>query len=203
MSIGVGDILRVVAILTWLDGDIMQNVFNAVISGSGGPYDEDDIVDDAIEWCSDMYDAFLAQISDELDGAEVRVYEYDSGDDDWDEIGSDVWVWNPASADEQLPRGVSLLLNMKTSNADVNGKKYLGGHTEASVTDGLFTAGEVSRGATFGATWATGFVGGTSGADWVPGVWSPKNTNFFAATGTIIIPTIPAYQRRRKQGVGI
>lgn len=203
MSIQVGDILRIVAVLQWLDGDIMQNVYNAVISGSGGPYDEDDIVADALDWVETMYANLVARDSDDMDGSEVRVYEYDAGDDDWDEIGSDAWVYNPTGTSEQLPRGVARLVNFKTSDADVSGKKYLGGGVEDAAASGLWSAGEITALGNYAGDVVTPFAGATSGADWVPGVWSPTGTVFVVYTGAVIIPTIPAYQRRRKQGVGI
>jgi len=203
MSIQVGDVLRVVAILAWLDGDVAQNVFNAVIGGSGGPYDDDDIVADAKAWVNVMFANFSASMSDEIDGSEVRVYVYDSADDDWDEVGSDSWTFNPASANDQLPRGVAALINARTLDPDVSGKKYVMGMTEGAVDNGLINSGEIGRLILFGEDWTTAFTGGTSAADWVPGIWSVKETNFHPTTGSLSIPTIPAYQRRRKQGVGI
>jgi hypothetical protein len=203
MSIVVGDILRVVAVLSWLDGDIAQNVFNAVISGSGGPFDDADIVADALDWLDTMYANIVTQMSDEIDGSEIRLYIYDPIDDDWDEVGSDAWSLNPSGVSDQLPRGVAQLVNCKTLDPDVNGKKYLPAPTEGIVTDGLFIAGAIADATDFAVDWVTGFTGATSGASWVPGVWSPTNTNFHPMSGTVILPTIPAYQRRRKRGIGI
>jgi hypothetical protein len=203
MSIQVGDVLKVVAILSWLDGDIAQNVFNAVITGTGGPYDDGDIVADALTWVGTMYANLTSNMSDEIDGSEVRVYTYDNVDDDWDEIGSSAWTFNPSEATDQLPRGVAGLVNARTTDPDVNGKKYLPGICEGGCTDGQFGAGQLSAHANFADDWMSSFTGGTSGASWVPGIWSPTRTNFYACSGTAIIPSIPAYQRRRKRGVGI
>lgn len=203
MTIAVGDILKVVAIAAWLDGDIMQNVFSSEIVGAGGPFDEADIVDDAVAWVSDMFDELLASTSDEVDGSEVVVYVYDPIDDDWDEIGSGAWVWNPTSALHQMPRGVAELINCKTVDPDVNGKKYIGGTVEGNWTDGLLDASELARLVLYSTAWVQNFTGGTSGASWDPGVWSPTNTAFYGMSNTVIIPSIGAYQRRRKRGVGI
>lgn len=203
MSITVGTVLKVVAVMSWLDGDIAQNVFSAVISGTGGPYDDADIVADALAWLEAMYLPLAPVLSDELDGSEVRVYEYDDVDEDYDEVGSDSWVFNPAQATDQLPRGNSMLLNCKTLDPDVNGKKYLPGMCDGLIVNGLITAGVISDLVDFSDEWVAPFVGATSTADWVPGVWSTKNLNFFAMSGTVLIPSIVAYQRRRKRGVGI
>lgn len=203
MSITVGEILQIVAVIQWLDGDIMQNVFNAVVSGSGGPFTEADVVDDMEEWMDEVFANITGRVSDECDGSEVRVYVYDPIDDDWDEIGTNAWVWDPSAAGEQLPRGVSSLINCKTADPDVNGKKYFGGFTETDSSDGLWDAAHLTAMGLTGLDWITAFVGSTSGADFTPGVWSPTRTNFLQMSGQIVIPTIPAYQRRRKQGVGI
>ena len=203
MSVTVGDILRVVAVMSWSDGNIMQNVFNMVVTGTGGPFDDDDIVGDALDWVETMYANLTSYVSDECAGSEVRVYIYDSGDDDWDEIGSDSWTWTPDVVADELPRGVAMLVNAKTTNPDVNGKKYIGGITEGGIAEGLINAITLAAGAAFAADWLTGFTGAVSGATLQPGIWSTKLTNFLAASGTYIIPTIAAYQRRRKRGIGI
>ena len=203
MSLSVGDILKVVAVISYLDGSIAQNVFATVISGSGGPFDEADIVDDMVDWVESMYANMTGKTANNLDGSEVKVYEYDSIDDDFDEVGSDPWVWNPSSTTDMLPQGVAVLINCKTSDPDVSGKKYLAGTTEAYNNEGVIDAALLTDVAAFAVDWVTGFVGATSGASFTPGVWSPTRTNFFAMSGAVIVPTIYAYQRRRKPGVGI
>lgn len=203
MTIAIGDVLRVVAVLVWTDGDVAQNVFNAIIAGAGGPFTEADIVDDALDWVETMYATLVGVMSDEIDGSEVRVYVYDGVGDDWDEIGSEAWVFNPTATADQLPRGVAGLINAKTSDADVSGKKYLPASTESDAADGLWNVTYLADLVDFGAEWLPNFVGAVSGATWDPGIWSPTNTELFPASGTAIIPTIPAYQRRRKRGIGI
>lgn len=203
MSITVGDVLKVVAIMSTVDGNIFENVFSAVIGGSGGPYDDDDIVDDAVAWLDAMYANVTNYVSNLIDGSEARIYVYDPVDDDYDEVGSGAWSWNPASSIEPAAWGVAGLINAKTTDPDVSGKKYLPGFHQQNLVDSLWISGAVTAMAAFAADWVTGFTGGTSGADWVPGIWSVARTNFYACSGTVLIPTIPAYQRRRKQGVGI
>jgi hypothetical protein len=203
MSITVGDVLRVVAIIQWLDGDIMQNVFNAVITGSGGPYDDADIVDDAVAWVNEMYANLTSNTVSDVDGSEVKVYLYDSVDDDWDEVGTDAWSWNPVHAGQWLPKGNAALINCRTTDPDVSGKKYIGGFSEDAMTDGLWISVITTALANFADDWLTAFTGSVSGASWVPGVWSPTKTNFYAASGTYTVPLVSAYQRRRKPGVGI
>lgn len=203
MSITTGDILRVVASFLWSDGNVNQNVFNAVITGGGGPWDDLDVADDAEGWLDTMYANMVTQQVDEIDGNEVIVYKYDPLDDDWDEVASQAWVYDPEETSEQLPRGVAGLVRLWTTDPDVQGKKYMPGMTEGGLNDGLFGAGTLTALLNFAADWYAPFVGAASGATWTPGIWSVKGTVFKAAVDHVAVNAIPAYQRRRKRNVGI
>jgi hypothetical protein len=203
MSVTDGTILRVVVTLLWTDGNIIQNIFNAVVTGGGSPWDDDDIVLDAISWAEDLYANVTTFVGTEIDGSQVQVYEYDAVDDDWDEVGSGPFVWDPTGNTDELPRGVAGLINLKTTDPDVSGKKYVGGLVEGDLSEGLWSAATVAALLNFAVSWYTGFAGTDSAATWTPGIWSIVETVFKAAVAQVIIPTIPAYQRRRKRGVGV
>lgn len=203
MSLSPGDIVRVVASCLWTDGNINQNVFNALLSGAGSPWSDADIADDAEAWLDNMYANLTTHVSDELDGNEVIVYKYDVVGDDWDEVASQAFTWDPSSASDQLPRGAGPLVLLWTEDPDVQGKKYIPGTTEAGLVDGLFSAGVLISLLAFGADWYTPFTGGTSGATWNPGVWSVAQTAFKTGVDHLAANAIPAYQRRRKRNVGI
>ena len=203
MSLSVGDILKIVAVMAYTDGNIMENVFAAEIVAGSGPFDEEDVLDDMKDWIEDIYDNLTARISSYVDGSEVRVYRYDSGDDDFDEVGTTGFSWNPSGGTEELPRGVAALINAKTTDPDVNGKKYFGGFCEGFLDLGLWGSATAAALVTLTADWYTAFTGTDSAADFQPGVWSPKNKDIYPLSGTFVIPLIPAYQRRRKQWVGI
>lgn len=203
MSVTTGDILRIVASMLWTDGNVNQNVFNAVVTGGGSPWDDADIADDAEAWLDNLYANMTGSASEFLDGNEVIVYKYDAIDDDWDEVSSQSWTWNPTQVSEQLPRGVAGLVRLWTTDPDVQGKKYFPGLTEVSLADGLFDAGILVSLLAFAADWYTPFTGGTSGATWTPGIWSVADTVFRSAVDHLAVSSIPAYQRRRKRNVGI
>jgi hypothetical protein len=203
MTVSTGDILRIVASMLWTDGNVNQNVFNALISGGGGPWDDEDVVTDAAAWLDNMYANITIYISDELDGNEVLVYKYDVVGDDWDEVSSDQWVWDPSQDSDQLPRGVAGLVRLWTTDPDVQGKKYLPGLCEGDINDGLIGSTVITTLLAFAADWFTPFVGAASGATFTPGVWSVVQTAFKAGVDHIATSTIPAYQRRRKRNVGI
>lgn len=203
MSVTEGTILRMVVTLLWQDGNIMQNVFNAVVTGVGAPWDADDIVQDAVSWAEELYANLTAKVSDQVDGSQVQVYEYDSIDDDWDEVGAAAFTWDPTQADEEFPRGIAALINLKSTDPDTSGKKYIGGITESDNDSGVISGPLITALAAFAIDWYTSFVGTDSGADWAPGIWSVKDTLFRLALPSVIIPAIYSYQRRRKRGVGV
>lgn len=203
MSIVTGDILRIVASMLWTDGNVNQNVYNAVVTGGGGPWDDSDVVDDAEAWLDNLYANLTTYVSDELDGNEVLVYKYDGVHDDWDEVGSQAWVWNPTAATQQLPRGVAALVRLWTEDPDVQGKKYLPGITEGHLSDGLFDAGLITNLLAFGADWFLPFAGAVTSATWTPVIWSIVGKVAETAVDHFATSTIPAYQRRRKRNVGI
>lgn len=203
MSITDGTILRVVASFLWTDGNVAQNVYNAVITGGGSPWDDEDVVDDASEWMNAIYINLSTAMSDEIDGNSIILYKYDAVHDDWDEVGSNSWAFNPSNDVDQLPRGVAGLIRLWTTDPDVQGKKYIPGLTETASADGLFSAGTLTAllGAAF--DWYDPFTAATSGALWTPGIWSVAGVVFKAAVEHYAVSAIPAYQRRRKRNVGI
>lgn len=203
MSLADGTILRIVASFLWSDGNVNQNVFNCKLSGAGAPWDELDVVDDAEDWLDNMYANLTTFMSDEIDGNEVLVYKYDAVGDDWDEVGSQSWTFNPTAAGDQLPRGVAGLTRLWTIDPDVQGKKYLPAMNEGVVADGLFSAATLVAFLAFAADWYLPFAGTASGATFTPGIWSVVGTVFKAAVDHIAANAIPAYQRRRKRNVGI
>lgn len=204
MTIPTGTTLRVVASLVWGDGEINQNVFNCNISGGGGPWDEFDVLDDCEDWLDNMYANLGAQIDPDLDGASTTVYKWDAVGQDWDEVGVNPFVFTgTGGALSQLPRGVAGLVTAKSVDPDTDARKYIPGLVEGALTSGLWTGGLVTLLAAFGADWVTSFVGAASGATFTPVVWSVVGSVAKNLVDTIIVPTIPAYQRRRKNNVGI
>lgn len=203
MSVTDGTVLRIVAQMLWTDSEICQNVYNAVVTGGSSPYADSDIADDAEDWLDNMYANLTTSVTDNLDGNSVTVYKYDAVDDDWDEVFSQSWTWNPSNVTENLPRACAGLVRLWTSDPDVQGKKYIPGFTEGNVEDGLISAGLLTNMIAYGVDWWTPFVGAASGATFTPGVWSVAGTVFKAAVEHYAASAIVAYQRRRKNNVGI
>ena len=203
MTVPVGTILKVVLSLVYpADAGINQNVFNAVLVGAGGPFADSDIVEDARLWVSNMQLNLDSLQTEDIQGSQVQVYKWDTVNLDWDEVGATGYSYTPTQTSGYLPRGVAGLVLARTTNPDVLGKKYIPGLCEAQLADGLWIASMITGLLAFAADWVTGFTGGQSGASWDPGVWSPTNEVLYDMSEVIIANSVPAYQRRRKRGVG-
>lgn len=204
MTVAVDSILRIVASSLWdPDGEVAQNVFNAKVTGGGAPWDDQDIVDDAEDWLDNMYLNLVADQTWHLLGNEVLVYKYDAVGEDWDEVSSNTWSYTPTNTEDYTARGVAALVRLWTTDPDVQGKKYIPGMCEDNIADGLFDVAQLTTLLAFAADWYLPFVGAASGATFTPGIWSVVNTLFVAGVDHIAANAIPAYQRRRKQNVGI
>lgn len=203
MTVALNDTLKVVASLVWLDGEINQNVYNCKVTAGAGPHDDQDVVDDMLDWVENMYANYVNRMSDEIDGSQIQVYKWDSVGGDWDEVGTNAWVFDPASSASQEPRGVAGLITMQTTDPDVQGKKYIPGFTALSIVDGLFSSGALTDALAFGADWYLPFVGAASSATFSPGVWSVVAELILLMVDSYSASGIPAYQRRRKNNVGI
>ena len=203
MAISNGDILRVVASLVFPDDVIMQNVFHLVATTIVGDGDEADITDDLEEYINDIYNEFEDQMHNDIAGDEIKVYEYDTVHDDWDEIGTGVVNLNPTGGTNYMPHGTAFQQNFFTLDPDVQGRKYWGGFTEQVFSDGDWGASLLAAGVDTAANVINTHVGTATGSTFQPVVWSPTQGDAKVYSGVVASNAIVSYQRRRKPGVGI
>lgn len=203
MAISSGTILKVVASLLMPDSVIAQNVFYAVITDLVTSDDEDDVVSDMVDWVEEMYTQTAGSTVSGVQASDVKVYEYDSVDDDWDEVGSDVWTDTFSHASDMMPHGVAFICHAKTTDPDTQATKYIGGFAETAALDSDVVAGTITQLADFCDSWTDVRVGTATGGDIGPGVWSEAGTVFKLFNGNYVVNGVTGYQRRRKPGVGI
>ena len=101
MTVSTGDILRVVAQFLWDDGNINQNVFNAQVTGGGGPWSDSDIQDDAEAWLDNMYANIVGNMTNNIAGNSVTVYKWDAVGGDWDQLAVEEQVVQRGGQDDQ------------------------------------------------------------------------------------------------------
>jgi len=202
MSLSNGDILRIAVSLLMPDSVIAQNIFYAVLTAGTDPYDEADIISDVKDYIEDIYESWDSIGDSGVSLDNIQVYVYDSVDDDWDEVGSDTSSVAGLVSGDMLPHGVAAYTQARTTDPDVSASKYWPGLTETSQSEGNWVSATMTQLAALAAIWVAGDTGAASGATLEAGVWSTKNTNFFAFNGNVVVNGFPAYQRRRKPGVG-
>lgn len=203
MAVPTNAILRVVASMLMPDSVIAQLVFNVLFEADGSSTDEQDVVDDLADWVEDMITNLAGNIANDLTSSDVKVYVYDSGDDDWDEVGTANWAVTFTNTAEMLPHGIAAVVHARTEDPDVQGTKFIPGLTETTQNESDLEAGPITQLALFGVDWVSPFTGSATGSGFIPGVWSVAQTAFKAANLEIVVNLQVGYQRRRKPGVGI
>ena len=196
-------ILRVVATLLFPDSVVAQNVFYVMFNDDGTSADEEDVLDDLVDWIEGAYDTIKTYLVSAITMDDIHVYVRDTGENDWDEVGvKDVNVTMSGGSD-MIPHGVAALLHMGTTDADVTGSKFIGGIIDNSLTTSDFTSGVLTALALWGLEWVGNFVGTATAATFNPGVFSVAKNAFFVSDQIGLLNAQCAYQRRRKPGVGI
>lgn len=202
MALSANDVLKVVVSLAFPDSVIAQNIFWLLFEDTGGSNDDDDVLDDIETWVEAIYDHIDGTVSDEVTLDDAKVYVYDSGDDDFDEVGDRTLSVPFIDSGDFIPHGIACVSNASTSNPDVQGRKYWGGFTEASNLNGYMTGGVLAGMALMIGEWITPFVGIETGSDFTPGVYSLTKVAFFPFNDDADFNLLWGYQRRRKPGVG-
>lgn len=96
---------------------------------------------------------------------------------------------------------VSGLIALGTGLPKQVGRKYVPFQTDQNITDGLFTAGSLAELVILLADWAAVLVDG-GGGTLSPGLLSRSLEVFVGFSPAGAASSVPAYQRRRKPGVG-
>ncbi len=102
---------------------------------------------------------------------------------------------------EVMPAAVAAFLMAETALPKVRGRKYLPGLAEGTIADGIFNAGAITTLSALLVYYLASFSPGT-GLSFVPGVLSRSLEYFVAFNAAGLVNDVPAYQRRRKPGVG-
>ena len=203
MALSTNDILRVVVSLVLPDSVVAQNIFWVLFDNDGTSTDEDDVLDDLEDWIEGIYDNTKGSVSTAVSLDDMKVYVYDSVDDDFDEVGDRTVTTVGTSGTELLPHGVAVVTNIGTTNPDVQGRKYWAGFTEGLNDDGYIVSTAVASFALQAGDVITPFTGAATGSTFTPGVYSITRSAFFASNGEAGTNLLLGYQRRRKPGVGI
>jgi uncharacterized membrane protein YhdT len=192
-------VIKCTARLEMLGSIAVQNTFFAwpVIAS---PMDGDDGMADLAEWLEDIYTPLLPLMVSTCSFVDILFHDVHNNTP----IGTLPWPTLTAgtSGNDPSATGVAAIITAYTGVVGRRGRKSFGVFDDGTIQAALFTGGVLAILATTAAAWITPFVGGTSGENWVPGVYSRK-TGTFSSFTEAVARAIPGYQRRRKQNVGI
>jgi hypothetical protein len=120
------------------------------------------------------------------------------------------WTWVtggepsfvPVGSAEITAHGIAALIVARTAVSKVRGRKFIPAMTEGNIAEGLFSVSTIAALAAAAAIYALPFDSVTEDSEWTSGVYSKILTTFVPFIPTVIISSIPSYQRRRKPLVG-
>ena len=196
-DIEAGDIVRVTAKLDMSTDDII-NVYHLKHAGSG------DVTQAAFlavvdNWLDTAYGIFDQYLSNAVDFVSIDCFNVTQDEP----IGSVSWPTMTSGGDstaDAYAKQVAPLVRFPTATARSQGRKFLGGFTEAQIGGGgTLSATLQSALASFGAQILAGFT--ASGEDFIPGNWN-QVLGRFAPWLSAVVNIVAATQRRRRIGVG-
>lgn len=203
MAVTIGQVLRCVVDISLPDQVGAKNIFDYVRADSVGSDPTDQAVLDALEVdLVDIYTEVGVMMVDLATAVSATVYQLSWDAGKWMAttiVGTVPIGVTGEGSSEMLPHGVSGLILLGTAAARHGGRKFFPGFTEAVCEDGFWTGGTVTQLVAAAAQ----YVATVS----IPGgyVLAPilvgndgvvRGYDAVGASGT------PAYQRRRKPGVG-
>ncbi len=206
MTVGVGDVVRVVAEWDIPDGTIAQLVYHYL--GVSGTTATDAQMATQVEIrLGTAWVQIAADIANSVLGSTIELYLWDFALNRWDGIATVQSIGQDGtSVTDMLAHGAAGLVKMFTSASRRQARKYVMGLTEGVVTDGTIGVAPLGRLALFAADLDNDIVAGGLTASF--GTFnteptSPLYETFSVTSGANQAEAIIAYQRRRRPGTGI
>lgn len=201
MTILDGTALKVVQEINLPDGVIAMNIYYFETSFADSQ-EEVDIIDAVETWIETLYTTIIDAVADVVSLGEFTLYRYIPLTDEWDNEGTGVPSVVFAETSDMLPHGVSALVRAYSYDTRSIARKYIPGFGESEQTDGAWVAIALTALAAYGAEWSsTALV--SPGNSLRPGVWDTVSSEIHILNQTEVVLAEPAYQRRRRPGVGI
>jgi len=201
MTVSNGDIVKVILEYVYPGASTALNIFHYVYSGASST-DEDTL--DALEtwFTADWADTWadLAPSTASVDNLKAQIVS--AAGVVLRDLGTAVIGVPGILGSEVNPGAVSGYLMANTASPQIRGSKYVPGISEGAIVAGLFSAPAVLD---LGLLLVDYLANITiiTGERLLPGCLSTKTGGFVTFTDSGLINSTPAYQRRRKPGVGI
>jgi hypothetical protein len=101
------------------------------------------------------------------------------------------------------PAAVAPFMYAPTNRAKTRGRKFIPGWADGRMENGVVNATGLADLTSLAALYIDTLTDLVSGAVLIPGVVSTVTVDFHPFIGSASVTNVPAYQRRRKPGVGI
>lgn len=205
MSVPNDAVLRVTTKMTGVNGQLIENVYH-LHTFFQSPQDEADVANAIGGWLNTAFDYIYTNISENVlpQSFLVQIVEFLNGQ--WTvtgTVGDFTWVLTHAfsSASDALSDGAAALIRFPTSVPKHVGRKFLYGLTENMAGNSQIVSGVVTNLANWAATILSNPV--IDGLNYMhSGIVNGKADQFLQFASAVAEAVI-AYQRRRKQGVGV
>ena len=201
MTLEAGDILSIILEYSYPGASQALNIFNSVFSGN--PATDDEALDALEDWATDEWGVNWSSLADDqtvLDTLKVQVV--DSAGVVIRDVGSRLLnIEGDAISGSVSPAAVAGYIQADTVLPRVMGRKYVPGIDENQIDQGLFGVGAAVTLVMLLADYIVD-VDMVSGGKLSAGVISVSKPGFQTFQGSGNVETVPAYQRRRKEGVG-
>ena len=201
MTLEAGDILSIILEYSYPGASQALNIFNSVFSGN--PATDDEALDALEDWATNEWGVNWSSLADDqtiLDSLKVQVV--DSAGVVIRDVGSRLLnIEGDAISGSVSPAAVAGYIQADTVLPRVMGRKYVPGIDENQIDQGLFGVGAAVTLVALLADYIAD-VDMVSGGKLSAGVISVSKPGFQTFQGSGNVETVPAYQRRRKEGVG-
>ena len=197
-SYAAGDVVRAFAELSY-DGQIQfGNVFHWQVDGGATGGTDDAFAAAALAWLETVYTNFKGPMVDNAKFEQVTFYNVTQ------DRPAGVYAWptlvDGDSTGNALPEGVAALVVLYTDVKRVIGKKYFGGIGTVALDDRVWDGSLQLAMQGAGSAMLSPFTVGAADAV-VHGIYR-RSLGTFVQLRSYAIRALPAYQRRRKPGVG-
>lgn len=204
MTVAAGDVIRVVAKMTDINGSQIQNVYFYKHQGTVSVSDAAFLGALEVEM-STMYGHIEDNIPNTTTPLEIEADKVAFVGGDLTTLSSvgaidwTTWAGGVGSTDG-LPQGNAAVINFPSGVAGVTGRKYIGPLTEGVQNNGKLDSSILTDLGTYAADLLAGFTAVTETIQ--PIIMSSKQSAPVAILGAVVRAAV-GYQRRRKAGRGI
>lgn len=206
MTLAVGDILEIVATWDTPLASVAQNVWHYEMVSGAGADEADFLVGVKSNW-DIAFNALDEDIHEDFAAILLEGFVRDAVLHQWDGIGqiAQTGVVGLNLGDFE-PHGVAALGTVLTDTLRRQGRTFLPGINDAAIVDGILVAAFEAKLATYMLAFDAPITVTGGVFNWCTynvDALSPLFETAALASGTIIAKSLPAYQRRRKPGVGL